>query len=65
LVHLRGFSGVLRADGYAGFDQLYRPGKISEAACWAHVRRKFFEIHAPAPRTLPPGRSSALERCMR
>ena len=44
--HLRSFSGVLHADGYAGFDQLYRAGKISEAACWAHVRRKFFDIHA-------------------
>ena len=36
----------MHADGYAGFDQLYRAGKISEAACWAHVRRKFFDIHA-------------------
>jgi transposase len=45
LAHLRNFSGVLHADGYAGFEQLYRPGRISEAACWAHVRRKFFDIH--------------------
>jgi transposase len=45
LAHLRSFSGVLHADGYAGFEQLYRPGQISEAACWAHVRRKFFDIH--------------------
>jgi transposase len=45
LAHLRSFSGVLHADGYAGFDQLYRPGKIAEAACWAHVRRKFYDIH--------------------
>jgi hypothetical protein len=37
---------VLHADGYAGFEQLYRPGQISEAACWAHVRRKFFDIYA-------------------
>ena len=44
--HLRSFSGVLHADGYAGFEQLYRPGQISEAACWAHVRRKFFDIHS-------------------
>jgi transposase len=45
-VHLRTFSGVLHADGYAGFDQLYQPGRLTEAACWAHVRRKFFDIHA-------------------
>jgi len=44
--HLRGFSGVLQADGYAGFDQLYQPGRLTEAACWAHVRRKFFDLHA-------------------
>jgi transposase len=44
--HLRTFTGVLQADGYAGFDQLYQPGRLTEAACWAHVRRKFFDIHA-------------------
>jgi transposase len=59
LAHLRGFSGVLHADGYAGFDQLYRPGKISEAACWAHVRRKFFDIHAA---NASPIAAQALER---
>jgi transposase len=44
-VHLRGFQGILQADGYAGFDQLYEDGSIVEAACWAHVRRKFHDIH--------------------
>jgi transposase len=57
--HLRSFSGVLHADGYAGFDQLYRPGRISEAACWAHVRRKFFDIHAAKA---SPIAAEALER---
>ena len=57
--HLRSFSGVLHADGYAGFDQLYRPGKITEAACWAHVRRKFFDIHAA---TTSPIAAETLER---
>jgi len=42
--HLAGFAGVLQADAYAGFDQLYGE-KIKEAACWAHVRRKFYDIH--------------------
>lgn len=42
--HLQDFKGVLQADGYAGFHHLYRPGRLEEAACWAHVRRKFFEI---------------------
>ena len=43
--HLAGFRGVLQADGYAGFAGLYA-GEVAEAACWAHVRRKFFDIHA-------------------
>lgn len=42
--HLKRFRGVLQADGYAGFDRLYRDGTILEAACWAHVRRKFYDI---------------------
>jgi len=46
VAHLKGFIGVLHADGYAGFNGLYQNGRISEAACWAHVRRKFFDVHA-------------------
>jgi transposase len=42
--HLSAFTGVLQADAYAGFDQLYGE-KIKEVACWAHVRRKFYELH--------------------
>jgi transposase len=38
----------MQADAYAGFDRLYeagrRPGPIVEAACWAHARRKFFDL---------------------
>ena len=43
--HLRNFSGILQADAYAGFHHLYEGGRIQEAACWAHVRRKFYDIH--------------------
>ena len=46
LAHLTCFEGVLQADGYAGFNGLYERGRIVEAACWAHVRRKFFDVHA-------------------
>ncbi len=42
--HLASFVGVLQADAYAGFDRLYGE-RIQEAACWAHVRRKFYDIH--------------------
>jgi transposase len=43
---LKGFKGVLHADGYAGFNAIFETGKVTEAACWAHVRRKFFDVHA-------------------
>jgi transposase len=42
--HLSTFTGTLQADGYAGFDQIYEAGRIEEAACWAHVRRKFYDL---------------------
>ena len=42
--HLSSFTGTLQADGYAGFDQVYETGRIQEAACWAHVRRKFYDL---------------------
>jgi transposase len=49
--HLKDFAGVLQADAYAGYDELYVDGRILEAGCWAHVRRKFYDIdvHQPAP----------------
>lgn len=43
--HLGEFRGTLQADGYAGFNRVYEKGLVQEAACWAHVRRKFFDIH--------------------
>jgi hypothetical protein len=43
--HLKDFNGTLQADAYAGFNRLYDSGRIQEAACWAHVRRKFFDLH--------------------
>ena len=46
--HLAGYAGILQADAYAGFNSLYaadrQPGAIMEAGCWAHARRKFFEL---------------------
>lgn len=46
--HLRGFTGVLQADAYAGYNRLLapdrQPGPVVEALCWAHARRKFFEL---------------------
>ena len=46
--HLRGFAGLLQADAYAGFNRLYAPGRVpgpvTECLCWAHGRRKFYEL---------------------
>jgi transposase len=46
--HLAGYCGILQADAYAGFNTVYRPdrqpGPTTEAGCWAHARRKFFEL---------------------
>jgi transposase len=51
--HLKDFTGTLQADAYSGFHHLYDTGRIREAACWAHARRKFHDIHAahPSPTT--------------
>lgn len=62
--HLAGFGGYLQADGYRGFDQLYareRAGRarITEVACWAHVRRKFHDVFAAGAAPLA---RAALER---
>ena len=57
--HLKDFSGVLQADAYAGFNALYDSGRIREAACWAHARRAFYDIHE-AHRS--PIAAEALER---
>jgi transposase len=43
--HLEGFRGVLQVDGYAGFERLTVGGGIVLAACWAHTRRKFYDLH--------------------
>ena len=46
--HLVGYAGLMQADAYAGFNKLYetarKPKPIIEAACWAHARRKFFDL---------------------
>jgi transposase len=57
--HLANFQGTLQADAYAGFNRLYDSGRIHEAACWAHVRRKFFDLHEAHA---SPTTTEALER---
>lgn len=59
--HLKDFRGILQADGYAGFQGLYDRERepLIEAACIAHARRKFFDLHAA---TASPVALEALER---
>jgi transposase len=46
--HLQGFTGILQADAYSGYNGLYdpsrAPGPVTAALCWAHARRQFFEL---------------------
>ncbi len=61
--HLANYAGLMQADAYAGFNRLYevnrKPGPITEAACWAHGRRKFFDL---ARINKAPIASEAVER---
>lgn len=50
--HLADFNGVLQADAYAGFNALFDDGTIQETACWAHARRKFYDLHEARPSAL-------------
>src|SRR3546814_10296311 len=60
--HLQGFTGILQADAYSGFNVLYDPGRqpepITPALCWAHSRRQFFEL-ADIAKNARRGRSAA------
>jgi len=57
--HLAGFRGVVQVDGYPGFERLATAGHIQLAACWAHARRKFYEVHQA---TASPVAAEALRR---
>jgi transposase len=57
--HLKKFKGTLQADGFSGFDALFESGEIKLAACWAHARRKFYDLHAA---TKSPLAAEALDR---
>ncbi len=57
--HLESFNGTLQADAYGGYQAIYETGRVAEAACWAHARRQFYELHAARPNAL---NTEALER---
>ena len=58
---LKHYAGYLQADAYAGFDALFVTGRILEVGCWAHARRKFFEIAEAAPKGLRTSAHEALD----
>jgi hypothetical protein len=50
--HLARYTGIVQADAYAGFNALFETGRMVEAACWAHSRRKFYDLHHARPSAL-------------
>lgn len=50
--HLAEYRGVLQADAYGGYDALYENGRVTEAACLAHARRKIHDEHVRRPTDL-------------
>ena len=59
IAHLAGFKGILQVDGYGGYRALAERGDVQLAFCWAHVRRRFYELATAGP---APIASEALER---
>jgi transposase len=59
MTHLSGFMGVLQVDGYAGYRRLAERNDVQLAFCWAHVRRRFYDLAASGP---APIASEALRR---
>ncbi|MEH6721862.1 MAG: IS66 family transposase [Aurantimonas endophytica] len=59
IAHLQGFAGVLQVDGYGGYKVLAEKGDVRLAFCWAHVRRRFYELAAAGP---APVAAEVLER---
>jgi transposase len=47
---LEGYQGYLQADAYGGYDGIYHTQKVTEVACWAHARRKFYDAQDSDPR---------------
>lgn len=64
---LKGYRGYLQADAFAGYNRICAGGDVTEVACWAHARRKFFDAqgsHGPEARRVLTliGRLYAVER---
>ena len=60
--HLEQFSGILQADAYGGWGKLYASGRVVEAACWAHARRPWWDLHVSLKRAPGTVAEQALRR---
>lgn len=60
--HLRHFTGILQADAYGGWGRLYGDGRVTEAACWAHARRPWWDLHLSLDRSEGSVAEQALRR---
>jgi transposase len=52
ITFLKNYQGYLQVDAYSGYDAIFKTGRVIEVACWAHARRKYFEV---AKTQSPPG----------
>ena len=60
--HLARYRGILQADAYGGYGQIYASGRVHEAACWAHARRGFWDIYKDDKTGPRPVAEQALRR---
>jgi transposase len=60
--HLADYHGILQADAYGGYGKIYATGRVTEAACWAHARRGFWDIYVAQGKTPGTVAEQALQR---
>jgi transposase len=60
--HLKNFKGILQADAYGGWGSLYDSGRVTEAACWAHARRPWWDLYESTGRAADSTAAQALRR---
>jgi transposase len=65
MTELGDFTGVLQADGFTGYNQIYRGAKVREAACLAHLRRKIFDVHEAEPTELSTAAMAGIQAIYR
>lgn len=61
-VHLKSYRGILQADAYAGYEKLYGSGRVVHAACMAHARRYYWDVHEAQKRAPGSIAEQALQR---